>query len=111
MIFSQNRKDGRSNLSPHQMNMGDVRTLVLYQFLHLLCCLEVIEIVHHILHLLQRSLARFLRLREILAIWRRIILWPFQREIHYLMAVLLQQFARIKANGLCSTFIEIVDVD
>ena len=111
MIFPQNRKDGRSNLSPHQMNMGDIRTFVLNQLFYLLCSLKVIEIVDHILNLFQRSLTGFLRLREILAIRRRIILFPLQGKVNDLVTMLLQQFASIEANRFRTTFIIIIYVD
>ena len=91
--------------------MGDVRTLVFYQLFNILCRLEMIKIVHQVLHLPKRALPCLFRFREIIAVKRRAVVFPLQREVNHLVAVFLKQSAGIEAHCLRPALVEIVNVN
>lgn len=48
MIFLQDGEYGRSDLSPHEVDMSQVWFFVKYQLLDFLCRLKVVEIVYQV---------------------------------------------------------------
>ena len=67
MIFLQDGEYGRSDLSPHEVDMSQVWFFVKYQLLDFLCRLKVVEIVYQVFYLLEGSASCFFRFWEILA--------------------------------------------
>ena len=110
-VSPQHGKYRGSDLPPHQMDMGNVRMFVLYQLFYLLCGFKMIKVIYHILELPQWATPRLLGLWEILAVRRRAVGFPFQREVNDFVAVFLQQTASIEAHSLCPTFVIVVNVN
>lgn len=91
--------------------MRKIRFLILYQLLNLPGGFEMVKVVHEVLDLPERAAPGLLRFREIPALRRRAVVFPLQREVNHLVAVLLKQPARVEAHCLRSALVKVVDVD
>lgn len=91
--------------------MRKIRFLILYQLLNLPGGFEMVKVVHEVLDLPKRTSPCLFRLGEILALRRRTVVFPLQREVDYIVAVLLKQSARVEAHRLRPALVEVVDVN
>ena len=89
-VASQDGQDGRCDLSPDKVDVGDVWPLVAQQLVELVGRLEVVEVIDKVLDLAEHSAARLFRFREIAFEGGGEVALPFEAEVDYVVAVLLE---------------------
>ena len=89
-VASQDRQDGLRDLSPDEVDVGDVWLLVAEQLVHLTGRLKVVEVIDKVLDLAEHPAARLFRFREIAFEGGGEVALPFEAEVDYVVAVLLE---------------------
>ena len=89
-VATQDGQDGLRDLSPDEVDVGDVGLLVAEQLVHLTGRLKVVEVIDEVLGLAKYPAARLFRFREIAFEGGGEVALPFEAEVDHVVAVLLE---------------------
>ena len=89
-VATQNGQDGLRDLSPDEVDVGDVGLLVAEQLVHLTGRLKVVEVIDKVLGLAKYPAAGLFRFGEVVFEGGGEVALPFEAEIDHLVAVCLQ---------------------
>ena len=110
-VAPQDGQDGLCDLPPNEVNVGDVWAFVAQQLVELIGCLKVVEVIDEVLDLAKDSAARLLRFGEVALEGGGEVALPFQAEVDYLVAVLLQHLSGVEADRFGTAVVIIVYVN